>query len=64
MYLLPFSRLAYFSCFCLSIIKTNQDTLIQHLEVAITCEEKATNGNFVILSVYPTMKVDKKKIKK
>jgi hypothetical protein len=37
-------------------------TLIQHLEVAVICEESSTyvNGNMVILDVYPMMKGKKK----
>jgi hypothetical protein len=34
------------------------------LEVTIICEEKDANGNYIILNVYPTMRVDKKKIEK
>jgi len=48
----------------LGIVKRNQDILIQHLEVTIICEKKDANGNYVMLNVYPTMKVDKKKIEK
>lgn len=57
--LTTFSRLPYFSIFVWLSLKWNQYTLIQHLE--LICEEKDANGNYIILNVYPTMKVDKKK---
>ncbi len=41
-------------------------TLIQHLEVAVICEESSTHayGNRVILDVYPMMKGEKRKVEK
>jgi hypothetical protein len=62
--LTTFFKVGLFFYFCLGIVKRNQDILIQHLEVTIICEKKDANGNYVMLNVYPTMKVDKKKIEK
>ncbi len=62
--LTTFFKAGLLSYFCLAIIRMSQDTLIQYLEVAIICKKKDANGNQVILNVYPTMTVDKKKIEK
>jgi hypothetical protein len=49
-----------------AIIGMERGTLIQHLEATIICEEKSTyvDGNKVVLDIYPTMKGEKKKVKK
>jgi hypothetical protein len=49
-----------------AIVGMEKGPLIQHLEVAIVCEESSTNANNnrVILDVYPIMKGEKKKVEK